>query len=77
MNNKAYVEFHDINEFGNPGFAYWEPETYLNVPEIGGIAYVRYEDGSEELWKVKERIVYLSRVELYCSFHTKLKEPTV
>jgi len=77
MNNKAYVEFHNIDEFGVPGFADWEPETYLNVPEIGDIAYVRYENGAEELWKIKKRIVYLTRVELYCSFYMRLTEPKV
>lgn len=75
MNNKAYIEFWDITR--GCGFADWEPETYLNVPEIGDIAYVRYENGAEELWKVVERIVYKTKICLYCEFHKSLRGPII
>lgn len=77
MSNQAHIEFHDIGSWGFPGIESWEPGTYNEVPVIGDLVWIRFEDGGEELWRVEDRCVYPSRVELYCRFHQQMKKPNV
>ena len=69
------LDFYDIEDQG--GFESWEPYGYGYVPNIGDLVFFHRDYGADQLWRVEDRVVYPSRVELFCRFHQELRGPTI
>lgn len=73
--NQAIVEFWDITDGG--GFEEWLAGTYAYVPNIGDLVHLTMEDGGEQIWRVKERVVCKGSIRLYCEFFQQYTEPKI
>lgn len=73
--NNALITFWDITDGG--GFAQWNPGTYCFMPVVGDLVHFVMDDGGEEIWRVKDRVIQKGCINLYCEFYKQYIEPKI